>query len=57
MFVMLSILLNTFIVIDSTNLFIESYNTDIQPYRLYLLIHLCKGFLMINKFKILLAFI
>ena len=27
-----------------------------QLYRLYLLINLCKGFLMINKFKILLVF-
>jgi len=42
---------------DSMNLFIESLFFYMQLYRLYLLINICKGFLMINKFKVLQVFI
>jgi len=42
---------------DPMNLFIESLFFYMQLYRLYLLINICKGFLMINKFKVLQVFI
>jgi hypothetical protein len=51
---MLQYVIRILFVVDSTNLLIESCNYDIQRYRLYLLIDLCKGFLMMINFKILL---
>jgi len=46
-----------FHIVDSTIQLIESNIFVMQLCRLYLFICLCKGFLMMNKFKILLVIV